>query len=153
MIRQATIKDLPLLMEWRMTVLREVFSLSANADLSELEAANEAYYKTALSDGTHIACYAAENEKIVGCGGICLHTEMPSPDNPNGKCAYLMNVFVSPEYRGKGYGKQIVEWLIQKAIENEATKIYLESSQSGKKVYEKAGFVVLPEMMIWKQHI
>lgn len=148
MIRQANINDLPLLMQWRMTVLNEVFSIPENTDLSELKTANERYYKTALSDGTHIACFAENNGNVIGCGGICLHTETPSPDNPNGKCAYLMNVFVSPEYRGKGYGKELIQWLIRKAREKGANKIYLESSEIGRKIYEIMGFVPMSDYMI-----
>jgi GNAT superfamily N-acetyltransferase len=66
---------------------------------------------------------------------------MPSPDNPNGKCAYLMNIYTRPAYRGCGIGKKVVEWLICEAQKRNIAKIYLEASEAGRPLYEKLGFV------------
>ena len=41
--------------------------------------------------------------------------EMPSPDNPNGKCACLMNIYARPPFRRQGIGDRIVCWLIGQA--------------------------------------
>ena len=90
-IRQALLDDLDLLIQWRMEVLHCVFSIPADADTSELRQQNIDYYRKALANGSHIACFAVEGEAVVGCGGLCLYDEMPSPDNPTGHCAYLMN--------------------------------------------------------------
>jgi GNAT superfamily N-acetyltransferase len=65
---------------------------------------------------------------------------MPSPDNPTGKCAYLMNVYVRPKYRGQGYGRQIASWLVDQARQRGITKIYLESSECARMMYRKMGF-------------
>ena len=80
-IRQATIQDLNVLMQWRMEVLHEVFSIPSERSVTELESENRRYYQTELPQGGHIACFAYVGEEIVGCGGICLYHEMPSPDN------------------------------------------------------------------------
>ena len=96
-IRQATIQDLNVLMQWRMEVLHEVFSIPSERSVTELESENRRYYQTELPQGGHIACFAYVGEEIVGCGGICLYHEMPSPDNLNGKCAYLMNIYTRPQ--------------------------------------------------------
>ena len=103
-IRQATIQDLNVLMQWRMEVLHEVFSIPSERSVTELESENRRYYQTELPQGGHIACFAYVGEEIVGCGGICLYHEMPSPDNLNGKCAYLMNIYTRPQFRGHGIG-------------------------------------------------
>jgi len=65
---------------------------------------------------------------------------MPSPDNINGKCAYLMNIYVKPKYRKQGIGKKICSWLIELAKSKNITKIYLETSDTAKVMYEKLGF-------------
>ena len=80
-VRKAGISELDLLMEWRMQVLAEVFSDYENVDWETLRKNNEDYYKEHLADGTHTACFAmdTEQERIVGCGGICYQKEMPSP--------------------------------------------------------------------------
>ena len=140
-IRRASIEDMDLLMQWRMEVLREVFSLSPNDSMEELVQENRAYYQTALPTEEHIACFAYDDYEIVGCGGICIYREMPSPDNPKGGCAYLMNIYTKPEFRNQGIGREIVNWLVQQAKQKGVTKIYLETSEIGKFLYKDMGFI------------
>lgn len=139
-IRQATIRDLDLLMQWRMEVLREVFSIPQEQPAAELEEENRRYYQKELPEGGHIACFAYMGEEVVGCGGMCLYREMPSPDNPNGKCAYLMNIYVRPKYRRRGIGDAVVRWLIRQAEQLGITKIHLETSEDGRPLYREIGF-------------
>ena len=60
----------------------------------------------------HVACFACLESAVIGCGGLCLYEEMPSPDNPTGKCAYLMNIYTRPRFRGQGAGQAVIDWLI-----------------------------------------
>lgn len=146
-IRQATIQDMDLLMQWRMEVLREVFAIPSEQSVTEPEEENRRYYQTELPRGGHIACFAYLGEEVVGCGGMCLYHEMPSPDNPNGKCAYLMNIYARPQFRRHGIGDAVVRWLIGQAEERGITKIYLESSEDGRPLYRSIGFREMPDMM------
>lgn len=146
-IRKATLEDMELLAAWRMEVLHEVFSIPQNQPTNELETENCRYYQKALQKGEHIACFACLDDKIIGCGGLCLYQEMPSPDNPTGKCAYLMNIYIRPPFRKQGAGEMLVNWLIRQAAERGISKIYLETSESGKRLYEKTGFVPMQDMM------
>lgn len=146
-IRKAELTDIELLIKWRMQVLHEVFSIAKEQPLTQLEYENRIYYKEALPSGDHIACLAYINEEIIGCGGICLYKEMPSPDNPSGQCAYLMNIYTEPKFRGYGVGKKVVKWLIGQAMQRNISKIYLETSQAGKNLYKKIGFIPMQDMM------
>ncbi len=139
-IRKADSSDLEELLRWREVVLREVFSISDGEDMTELLAANRAYYQTALEKEEHIACFACAGGKIVGCGGVCLYREMPSPDNPGGKCGYLMNIYTVPAMRQQGVGKKTVQWLVQEAQRWGAEKIYLEASEQAYPLYRSLGF-------------
>lgn len=65
---------------------------------------------------------------------------MPSPDNLTGMCAYLMNIFTLPEYRGQGIGEKTVRWLINRAKERGIEKICLETSDAARKMYGRIGF-------------
>jgi len=146
-VRQATIGDLALLLPWREEVLRCVFSISADTDITELMQRNREYYEKALASDSHIACFAEEDGKIIGCGGLCLYDEMPSPDNPTGRCAYLMNIYVRPECQGHGTGKRIVRWLVGAALSRGIKKIYLETSEAGRLLYSFLGFCDMKDMM------
>jgi len=139
-VNRADVDELDELMAWRMEVLREVFFDSSANAVEQLEKANRQYYSSALRDGTHIACFARKDDEIVGCGGVCLHTEMPSPDNASGRCAYLMNIYTRPRNRGRGVGGAVVDWLVGEARSRGAEKIYLEATAAGRPLYESAGF-------------
>ena len=130
-----------------MEVLREVFSLPQTQPTEKLEAENRRYYQTALQTGGHIACFACLDGAIIGCGGVCFSREMPSPDNPSGECAYLMNIYIRPQCRGRGAGEALVKWLVGQAAGRGVPKIYLETSEAGKRLYRKLGFVPMQGMM------
>lgn len=146
-VKKAALDELDLLMDWRMRVLHEVFPISE--DCSSIRANNEEYYRRHLDDGSHTACFAVDedNNRIIGCGGICYQEEMPSPDNRRGKNGYLMNVYTVPEYRGEGIGREIVEFLIMDAKSKGAEKIYLESSRAAKSLYYEIGFKDMTDYM------
>lgn len=147
-IKQADISQIDTLIEWRKTVLSEVFSLSENEITEDLIDNNRLYYEREIPRGGNISCFAYLNGEIIGCGAACLYYEMPSPDNPSGKCAYLMNIYTVPEYRNKGAGAAVVNWLIGRAEERGITKIYLETSEKGKPLYKKLGFEDMTGMMM-----
>ncbi len=146
-IRRAELSDLELLIEWRMTVLREVFSAPTDDPMTELEQENRRYYQRALPAWDHIACFVYTGQEVIGCGGICFYQEMPSPDNPQGGCAYLMNIYTAPLFRGQGVGQKTVRWLIERAKERGITKIYLEASAAGKSLYKDMGFSEMEDYM------
>lgn len=81
-IQVLQIHDVEVLMQWRMEVLRCVFSIPTDADTTSLEQANRHYYERHLPDGSHIACIASVNGEMAGSGGVCFQEEMPSSDNP-----------------------------------------------------------------------
>ena len=135
------------LLAWRMEVLHEVFALPAEADTAALEAANRDYYERSLAAGSHVACLATAEGRAVGCGGVCFYEEMPSPDNPNGRCAYLMNIYVRAPFRGRGFARRIVRWLVGQALARGVSKIYLETTTAGRSLYAGLGFRDMKDMM------
>ncbi len=144
MVQLAKIKDLAQLMRWREEVLKHVFGLQPAAPLLE---ANRRYYEVHIPDDTHIAYVAMQDGEECGCGGVCYTEELPSPDNPSGKCAYLMNIYVRKNYREQGIAHQIVRQLISDAQTRGCGKIFLETTVEGRSVYTSMGFRDLPDMM------
>ena len=150
-VRQVGADEIDALMKWRAEVLRHVFEIPRDEDLGGLYKANLEYYREALPSGKHIAVFAELSGVTVGCGGLCLYREMPSPDNPSGGCAYLMNVYTKEEYRGRGVGKAVAEYLINCAKARNITKIYLEATESGRPMYESLGFRDMGGYMILRE--
>lgn len=147
LFKKATMQDLDMLVQIRMEVLRGVFGLSEDQDMSDLEQENLEYYQRALANKEHIACLVFADGLFVGCGGLCLQKELPSPDNLTGKCGYLMNIYVREAHRNKGIGKQIVAWLIEQAKIQKISKLTLETSPEGICLYQSMGFDFLKNYM------
>lgn len=144
MIEVIPIKDIDELMRWRAEVIENVFGEKPSQSLLD---SNKEYYETHIPDGTHLAFKAIFNKEEVGSGSICLNEELPSPDNPSGHCAYLMNIYVRRPFRQHGVGHAIVKKLLEEAKNLGCEKIYLETTNDGRGVYESLGFKDYPDMM------
>ena len=58
-----------------------------------------------------------------------------------------MNVYTAKDYRRKGIGVKMVNMLIDEAWKNGATEISLDSTEAGRPLYLKCGFVESGECM------
>lgn len=140
------ITSLDELMKWRREVIANVFGTMADETLLEI---NRRYYMTHIPDRSHVAVVASCEGIDCGCGAVCFSEELPSPDNPGGKCAYLMNIYVREEYRNKGIAHRIVRRLLDLAAERGCDKIYLETTDDGRPLYQSLGFRDMTDMMIY----
>lgn len=138
------ITDIDCLMDWRREVLGCVFGAEPDAALL---AANREYYRRHLSDGSHRAFIAVHDGCEAGCGAVCYYDEMPSPDNPTGRCAYIMNVYVRRQFRHEGIATEVVGHLVDEARASGCGKIYLEATDMGRNMYAGAGFTDMKNFM------
>jgi ribosomal protein S18 acetylase RimI-like enzyme len=57
------------------------------------------------------------------------------------KYGYIWGVYVEPEYRGQGIGKQLTQSAIAYLKSLDCTRVVLNASPSGKPVYSSLGFI------------
>ena len=87
---------------------------------------------------------AEENGEVLGGCGI-----YPTKGLPEG-CAELVKFYLSPNARGKGLGKFLMDRSIEAAAQLGYKQVYLESFPqlaTAVSMYEKAGFRLLPAPM------
>ncbi len=144
MISLEEVKDIPTLMSWRKEVIENVFGQQPDETLL---LANRQFYEKHIADGTHYALIIEYDGEKCGCGAVCFTDELPSPDNPSGRCAYLMNIYVREAFRKHGLAHKIVSHLIQESKRCGCGKIYLETTDDGRPVYQSLGFRDLPDIM------
>ncbi len=144
MVLLREITDIPTLMSWRAEVIEHVFGEKADETLL---LANRQFYEKHIADGSHFAVVAQKDGEECGCGAVCFTEELPSPDNPSGGCAYLMNIYVREPFRNHGLAHKIVSRLIQESKHRGCGKIYLETTDDGRPVYKSLGFSDLPDIM------
>lgn len=80
-----------------------------------------------------------ENEKTIGLAGFWIASKLWC-----GRYLELDNVIVHPNYRSKGIGKIMTDYLVQKAIENDCTMAVLDAyttNYAAQKFYINHGFV------------
>lgn len=138
------VRDITALMHWRTEVIQHVFGERPD---EKLMGANRHYYEEHIADGSHFAIVASYGGADCGCGAVCFTDELPSPDNPTGRCGYLMNIYVREPFRRRGVAHAIVERLIEESQNRACGKIYLETTDDGRPVYRSLGFDDLPGMM------
>lgn len=144
MIELRRAEDIGELLTWRAEVIRAVFGVETDRALID---ANRAFYETHVADGSHVAIVAAVDGVDCGCAAICFSDEMPSPDNPSGRCGYLMNIYVRENFRTHGVAHAMGRHLIAEATDRGCGKIYLETTPEGRPIYRSIGFREMADMM------
>lgn len=148
--RRATVDDLEELVRTRLTVLRAANGLSEEESLEAVERASYDYYRRALDTGEHIA-YLIYDEyggrRFIGAGGESFFQVMPTRDNPDGRKAYIMNMYTAPEYRRQGIAEYTLDLLVRAARERGIFHISLEATQVGRPLYQKYGFTEMKNEM------
>ena len=145
--KKATIADIDELVKTRFIVLRAANKLSDDVDMSTVKKESYAYYKWALETSEHIAYLVYDNETFIGAGGVSFYQVMPTYHNPNGKKAYIMNMYTAPEYRRQGIAIHTLDLLVKAAREQGVSQIALEATNMGRSLYEKYGFVKMEDEM------
>lgn len=136
--RLATSKDLELLVEMRL----EFINVQAADDKYEDIRKNvyKHLFEKAFKENACDVVFAEDDEKCIGTGIVYYYDLIPSLFTPNGKKAYLTNMYVASEYRRRGIGSEILEKLIECAKKRGAKEMCLNPSEMGRPLYEKRGF-------------
>lgn len=137
-VRKATLDDLGVLRRFEQGVIsaERPFDVTLKADPIQ-------YYDLhQLITASHIELVVAESERVVIGSGYARIQEA-KPRHVYEKYAYLGFMYVTPEHRGKGVNKKIIEVLKAWAIASNITEMRLEvynGNEPAIKAYEKVGF-------------
>ena len=143
----ATIKDVDIMMNIRLEMLRKVNQLSDDYIFSKELIENSRSY---FLDGNQTTSIALKAGKVVACASISYIQVMPTFSHSTGNRAHLMNVYTKSDYRRQGIAKKLVQMLIDEAKENKITEISLDSTIEGRMLYEGLGFIFSDECMVMR---
>ena len=98
-----------------------------------------AFLERDWTDNPEVLIALEQNEVA---GGVAINYSLMLPDNRNltGKCAYIMNMYVEPEYRNKGIATQLMEKVLEICKEKGVGKISLHATDMGERIYSNLGF-------------
>jgi len=108
-----------------------------------------------LDSGEYLGWLAANAEKpdqIVAGAGVQLRQVLPHPSNDQafaeGRHGLIINVFTEPEWRRQGIGELLMKEIISWSKQEKLDRLVLHSSEYGRKLYERLGFVLTNEMRL-----
>lgn len=147
--RLADITDADVLAKIRSIFLAEANDVKSKQEQEETEIANKEYFRKALADESFVSWVALDKEKIVATSGLCFYIVPPSVKCPDGKTAYIMNMFTFPEYRKQGIGMELLKRIVDEAKKRGYKKVTLAATEMGKPLYLKYGFNDISNDMVY----
>jgi GNAT superfamily N-acetyltransferase len=120
--------------------------------LNAMSRAFDPWVKDRIAEGKYLGWIAEDSGRVAGSAGLLIVDWPPHPLHPEGnQRAYLLNVFVEPEFRKRGLAHSLIERCLTEARERGIRVVTLHSSDAGRPVYEKLGFHPTSEMMYVEQ--
>ena len=110
-------------MRWRIEALRDITGRQPHP---RLLAANRIYFREHIPDGTYAAFMATDDGVECGCGGIRFFDAPPSTDNPPGRCACIIDIYVREAFRNGDIAARIAHLLTEEARKLGCGKIYID---------------------------
>jgi ribosomal protein S18 acetylase RimI-like enzyme len=109
MTRMATADDTALLTAHR----RAMFAAMPNPDFPVLEtmsSAFEPWVRERIAEGKYLGWIVEDGARVAASAGLLIVDWPPHPFHPeSNQRAYLLNVFVEPEYRRRGLAHDLIE--------------------------------------------
>lgn len=161
-LRRAELTDVQTLVDLRLAYLREIENLPADADTTALAEATRRYFMRKMPSGEYIGWFAiarpsasqdyrgAMRSKVIATAGLFVY-DRPPTEREGDREGRLMNVYVTPPWRGKGLANDLIEACVETAKRAGVHRILVDDSPAGRRLYERAGFTVVNTIMelIW----
>jgi ribosomal protein S18 acetylase RimI-like enzyme len=137
--RKAILSDIDTLSSLRVDMLCEESPLSGG-QREIIEDNTRRFFLNGFTDHSVIGCVAVVNQYIVCMGYVNFFSFPPNDWCPNGKTAYVGNMYTLPDFRGKGIASNVLSNLIGEAKARECQRILLHTTDMGRLLYKKFGF-------------
>jgi GNAT superfamily N-acetyltransferase len=146
--RLATAADAELIGQQR----QRMFVDSGQADDERMQTVIENFVpwvRAKLMDGSYVGWLVSEGERVVAGGGMWLMDFPPHWMDAQPVRAYLLNFYVDPGFRGAGLAYGLLKTAVNEARGRGIRVVSLHASKFGKPLYERNGFEVSNEMILW----
>jgi GNAT superfamily N-acetyltransferase len=151
-LRIANAEDIPFLVNHHRKMFEEIREKTGNpADLPVLAALEREYAGKLASEipsGACIAWVVQSGDHLVSSGAISIVSYVPVPHDLSSRIALLHSIYTEPEYRHRHHARRITQAAADCCRDQGIRRLYLFASEAGRPVYEKAGFVPVPNMML-----
>jgi GNAT superfamily N-acetyltransferase len=148
LIRETTLDDASEVLRHRRLMFRDM-GYRDEAALDTMQATSEPFLLARMQDGAYHGWLAQTADgHMAGGGGVLLHAWGTNPRDPNPMRAYLLNVYVYPEFRRKGVARRLMQEMVDWCRAQGFATVWLHASDEGRPLYESMGFTPTNEMKL-----
>jgi ribosomal protein S18 acetylase RimI-like enzyme len=145
--RRATTEDAGLITLHRKAMFADMQDAPETV-LEEMGQNFEPWVRRMIANDKYVGWITSDGERAVASAGLLILDCAPHFLDP--RCdqrGYILNVFVEPEYRGRGIAKSLTVECMAEAKRRGIGVVALHASKKGQPVYEKLGFKTSNEML------
>lgn len=146
-LREARPGDAATIAAQRAAMFVDMGTLEPGAAAS-LREATRVELERSLADGAYRGWLAEAGGRMVGGGGVILCRSQPRPGDLSVERAEIVNVYVEPEWRGRGLAHALMRAMVAWCRERGFGAVSLHASEAGRSVYEELGFARTNEMRL-----
>jgi len=136
--RAADLRDVEVLAVLRREFLIEV--ADAQSDDESILPRLRNWFQEKLKSGHFSAILALNGNEVVATSGLVVHEHPPGIMIPNGREAYNMNMYTTPNWRNQGIATVVFRKLLDIAREKDCSRVMLHALPAGRAIYQKEGF-------------
>ena len=159
-IRPAEPADIATVVDFRARMFREM-GWSDESRLEQVAPLASGYLHEQFESGGctgFVAELAADADGWAATGGVIATVVVvwqsvpPGPRNLPGRQAYILGMYVVPEFRRRGIARALMTAAIECATAGGVPLVTLHASDEGRILYQQLGFVTAPEMRLFTEH-
>lgn len=145
-LREATLEDVAVITRHR----RHMFLDAGHTEARLLDVMSERFepwLRVRLSQGRYLGWLAVDEDRVAGGLGLLLLDWPPHPLDPwQAQRAYLLNMYVEPEYRRQGLGSRLIDAALMEVRRRKIRVTSLHATEAGRPLYASKGFKATNEM-------
>lgn len=143
-VRRAEARDIPEIVRLKALLMEDGWPWEIEVD--EHWRARCAEVARELLASSHYACFVVDQNAAIGPGGalasivsVSVEQHLPGPSG-SGRSAYVGDMSTDTRFRGRGYGRALLDTALAWCREKDAGWVSLFSTDSGNSLYRSAGF-------------
>jgi GNAT superfamily N-acetyltransferase len=146
-VRPATLADADVMVHHRLGMFTD---MGVPLDAALLGGAFRAWLVSTMPAGAYRAWVVEDAERvIVAGGGITIIPWPPGPRYLGDRLAFVYNVYTEPPHRHRGIARMVMEAIHTWCREQGISSIALNTSASGRSLYDSMGYQATPTPMMF----
>jgi GNAT superfamily N-acetyltransferase len=142
-LRLAEFADIPALALFRRLMFEDMYVAEQRdfdpEELYVMEAVFSEHMRARLGDEMHAWVITIDGH-VAACAAVSVLPTVPAPGRLDMRMALLHNVHTLPEFRRRGFARQLVETAVAWCRKEGFGRLTLNASAAGRPLYESLGF-------------